>query len=84
VSTLKAGDNASKVVIDAPVEALKALMVEAGVATRRLKQDLGVGAGGANGASGASAAPSPPSPAPRLGKETASPTGGVSGAPAVG
>jgi hypothetical protein len=37
VSTLKAGDNASKVIIDAPVEALKALKVEAGVATRRLK-----------------------------------------------
>jgi hypothetical protein len=46
---LKAGDGASKVDINATVEALKALKVEAGVAARRLKQALGVGAGGATG-----------------------------------
>jgi hypothetical protein len=99
VCALKSGDSASKADIDIPVEALKALKVKAGVAARRLKQALGVGAGGANGASGAPAAPfpmstsptrvgamvhSPPSPALRLGKATVSPTSGASGAPAVG
>ena len=47
VRTLTAGGGASKADVDAAVEALKGLKVEAGAAARRLQQALGAGAGGA-------------------------------------
>jgi glycyl-tRNA synthetase len=47
VRTLKAGGAASKSQIDAAVDALKALKVDAGAAARRLQQSIGAGPGSA-------------------------------------